>query len=148
MQVVDSVKLLSTRGSRHRILSGQPHQNQPPALFRATPARLFLVGWLGKRDATHLLPNYFAHGPVKNVPRCYYCSVARENLVICSFHCSSSARRARPAWKIDGDGLLTCPKAAPKEFSQRRGVLVKPVKRPRWKISERAGSRDQVNIKR
>lgn len=64
--------------------------------FRSTPAPLFLVGWLGKRDATHLLPNYFAHGSVKNFPRCHYCSVARENLVICSFHCFSS----RPIRKI------------------------------------------------
>jgi len=73
-----------------------PVHEAPPSLvspfhpFRSTPAPLFLVGWLGKRDATHLLPNYFAHGSVKNFPRCHYCSVARENLVICSFHCSSS----------------------------------------------------------
>lgn len=64
--------------------------------FRSTPAPLFLVGWLGKRDATHLLPNYFAHGSVKNFPRCHYCSVVRENLVICSFHCFTS----RPVRKI------------------------------------------------
>lgn len=75
---------------------GSPAARSTPSLmspfhpFRSTPTPLFLVGWLGKRDATHLLPNYFAHGPVKNFPRCHYCSVARENLVICSFHCFSS----------------------------------------------------------
>lgn len=56
-----------------------------------------------RRDATHLLPNYFAHGSVKNFPRCHYCSVARENLVICSFHCSSS----RPVQKICCDVPLS-----------------------------------------
>jgi len=89
------------RNSRNRKLrecvdTAPPVHEAPPSLvspfhpFRFTPAPLFLVGWLGKRDATHLLPNYFAHGSVKNFPRCHYCSVARENLVICSFHCSFS----------------------------------------------------------
>lgn len=59
---------------------------QPAAPF---PARLFLVGWLGKRGATHLLPKLFCPRAREKFSPPYYCSVARENLVIRSFHCVS-----------------------------------------------------------
>lgn len=73
---------------------------QPAAPF---PARLFLVGWLGKRGATHLLPKLFCPRAREKFSPPYYCSVARENLVIRSFHCVSPPPPLGARTKIGDD---------------------------------------------
>lgn len=73
---------------------------QPAAPF---PARLFLVGWLGKRGATHLLPKLFCPRAREKFSPPYYCSVARENLVIRSFHCISPPPPLGARTKIGDD---------------------------------------------
>lgn len=66
-------------------------QAAAPFSVPSTPARLLLVGWLGKRGATHLLPKLFCPRAREKFSPPYYCSAARENLVIRSFHCFSSS---------------------------------------------------------
>lgn len=107
-------KLEETR--RHRIV--------PAPLWRTGcrpfPSHPLLPGYSwsgGSENAARrriCCQNYFAHGPVKNSPPLlppppplppYYCSVARENLVIRSFHCFSSPPSPAPprARKIGDD---------------------------------------------
>lgn len=105
---------------------------QPAAPF---PARLFLVGWLGKRGATHLLPKLFCPRAREKFSPPYYCSVARENLVIRSFHCVSPPPPLGARTKIGDDEFR--PSRDSKQVSGQSGR--RSVKRGRPPFGARDG---------